>query len=114
MTQSTTETDLPLFNHTARKDWGVAVLVREEGGKRAYVFEDGEERTMASGYHQLMRRVEQPNVDQRAFYERQRAVLARREKASASNSPSKFTTGSPGDKSTGAGYSTIGLIAIVI
>jgi hypothetical protein len=88
MTQSTTETDLPLFNHTARKDWGVAVLVREEGGKRAYVFEDGEERTMASGYHQLMRRVEQPNVDQRAFYERQRAVLARREKASASNSPS--------------------------
>ena len=40
MTQSTTETsDLPLFNHTARKDWGVAVLVREEGGKRAYVFE---------------------------------------------------------------------------
>ena len=89
MTQSTTETsDLPLFNHTARKDWGVAVLVREEGGKRAYVFEDGEERTMASGYHQLMRRVEQPNVDQRAFYERQRAVLARREKASASSSPS--------------------------
>jgi hypothetical protein len=63
-------------------------LVREEGGKRAYVFEDGEERTMASGYHQLMRRVEQPNVDQRAFYERQRAVLARREKASASSSPS--------------------------
>ena len=89
MTQSTTETsDLPLFNHTARKDWGVAVLVREEGGKRAYVFEDGEERTMASGYHQLMRRVEQPNVDQRAFYEKQRAVLARREKASASSSPS--------------------------
>jgi hypothetical protein len=89
MTQSTTETsDLPLFNHTARKDWGVAVLVREEGGKRAYVFEDGEERTMASGYHQLMRRVEQPNVDQRAFYERQRAVLARREKASSSSSPS--------------------------
>lgn len=89
MTQSTTETsDLPLFNHTARKDWGVAVLVREEGGKRAYVFEDGEERTMASGYHQLMRRVEQPSVDQRAFYERQRAVLARREKASASPSAS--------------------------
>jgi hypothetical protein len=89
MTQSTTETsDLPLFNHTARKDWGVAVLVREEGGKRAYVFEDGEERTMASGYHQLMRRVEQPSVDQRAFYEKQRAVLARREKASASSSPS--------------------------
>ncbi len=89
MTQSTTETsDLPLFNHTARKDWGVAVLVREEGGKRAYVFEDGEERTMASGYHQLMRRVESPNVDQRAFYEKQRAVLARREKASASSSPS--------------------------
>jgi hypothetical protein len=89
MTQSTSETsDLPLFNHTARKDWGVAVLVREEGGKRAYVFEDGEERTMASGYHQLMRRVEQPSVAQRAFYERQRTMLARREKANNSSSPS--------------------------
>ncbi|HEX2876314.1 MAG TPA: hypothetical protein VHP33_33910 [Polyangiaceae bacterium] len=88
MTESTTESELPLYNHTARKDWGVAVLVREEAGKRAYLFEDGEERTMASGYHQLMRRVEQPSVDQRAFYERQRAVLARREKASSSGSPS--------------------------
>jgi hypothetical protein len=84
MTQTDGETGaLPLFNHTARKDWGVAVLIREDGGKRAYVFEDGEERTMANGFHQLMRRVEQPSVDQRAFYERQRGLLAAREKASS-------------------------------
>ena len=88
MTESTTESELPLFNHTARKDWGVAVLVREEAGKRAYLFEDGEERTLASGYHQLMRRVEQPSVDQVAFYERQRVLLARREKAGSSSSAS--------------------------
>jgi len=87
MTQPSSETGaLPLFNHTTRKDWGVAVLVREEGGKRGYLFEDGEERTMANGYHQLMRRVEEPSVDQRAFYERQRVLLARREKARTSTS----------------------------
>lgn len=87
MTQPTREPGaLPLFNHTARKDWGVGVLVWEDGGKRAYLFEDGEERTMANGFHQLMRRVEQPNAAQRAFYERQRGLLAAREKASASNS----------------------------
>jgi hypothetical protein len=85
MTSPTSETDaLPLFNHTARKDWGVAVLVRQEGGKRGYLFEDGEERTMANGYHQLMRRVEKPSESQRAFYERQRALIARRESGSSS------------------------------
>ncbi len=77
---------LPIFNHTARKEWGVGVLVREDEGKRAYLFEDGRERTMANGFHQLMRRVEQPNADQRAFYERQRGLLAARAKANSSTS----------------------------
>jgi len=79
---------LPLFSHTARKDWGVGVLIREDEGKRAYLFEDGQERVMANGYHQLMRRVEHPNATQRAFYERQRGLLAAREKTSSSASRS--------------------------
>src|SRR5687767_4306365 len=85
MTQPTSETGaLPLFKHATRTDWGVAVLVREDGGKRGYLFEDGTERTLASGYHQLMRRVEEPSVTQRAFYERQRALVARRESSASS------------------------------
>lgn len=87
MTQPTSEPGaLQLFNHTTRKEWGVAVLVREDGGKRGYLFEDGEERTMANGYHQLMRRVEDPSAAQKAFYERQRALLARRARSSTSAS----------------------------
>ena len=89
MTEPTRETAaLPLFNHTSRTDWGVAVLIREDEGKRAYLFEDGQERTMANGFHQLMRRVEQPNAAQRAFYERQRSLLAGREKVKSSASQS--------------------------
>jgi hypothetical protein len=58
----------------------VGVLIREDEGRRAYLFEDGQERVMANGFHQLMRRVEQPTASQRAFYERQRSLLAGREK----------------------------------
>jgi hypothetical protein len=75
---------LPLFKHTARKDWGVGVLIREDDGKRSYLFEDGTERTLANAFHQLMRRVEDPNPEQRAFYERQRILLAARQSASSS------------------------------
>jgi len=86
MTQPAVETSaLPLFNHTTRKEWGVGILVREEGGKRVYRFEDGAERTMANGFHQLMSRVEQPSVAQRAFYESQRGLIAAREKANSAS-----------------------------
>ncbi len=89
MTEPTTEPSvLPIFHHAKRKDWGVGVLVREDEGKRSYLFEDGQERTMANAFHQLMRRVEQPNATQRAFYERQRGLLAGREKLSSSASRS--------------------------
>lgn len=87
--EPTTEpTTLPLYNHTARKDWGVGVLIREDEGRRAYLFEDGQERVMANGFHQLMRRVENPSATQRAFYERQRSLLAGREKVKSSASQS--------------------------
>lgn len=89
MTQPTNEpSSLPLFSHVTRKEWGVGVLIREDEGKRAYVFEDGQQRTMANGFHQLMRRVEQPSAAQKAFYERQRGLLTGRAKANASTSQS--------------------------
>ena len=76
--------DFPsIFAHTLRKEWGIGVLAWEDGGKRGYLFEDGEERTMASGFHQLMRRVEKPNAEQIAAHERLRQRLAVSEKAAS-------------------------------
>lgn len=84
MALATDDTRLPpLFAHTTRKDWGVGVLAWEAGGKRGYLFEDGEERTMASGFHELMRRVEQPNPDQKAASLKLQRVLAARASAHA-------------------------------
>jgi hypothetical protein len=67
-----------LFTHSMRKEWGVGVLAWEADGKRGYLFEDGEERTLASGFHQLMHRVERLDRDQQAAYARLRGVLAKR------------------------------------
>ncbi len=55
-----------LFAHSKRKDWGVSVLAWELSGKRGYLFEDGVERTLASGFFELMNRVEKPSADQKA------------------------------------------------
>lgn len=93
MTLVTDDSRLPsLFAHTTRKDWGVGVLAWEAGGKRGYLFEDGEERTMASGFHELMRKVEQPNADQKAASLRLMRVLAARASASSNgaNGPTFF------------------------
>jgi hypothetical protein len=78
-----TTTDDPasrsLFVHVLRKDWGVAILAGAANGKRRYLFEDGEERTLADGYYQMMRRVAQPDVEQLAVHGRLRGTLAARE-----------------------------------
>jgi hypothetical protein len=58
-------------------------LAWEAGGKRGYLFEDGEERTMASGFHEMMRKVEQPSPDQKAASLRLARVLASRASASS-------------------------------
>jgi hypothetical protein len=79
------DTRLPsLFTHTTRKDWGVGVLAWDDGGKRGYLFENGAERTMASGFHELMRKVEQPSPDQKAASLRLQGVLTARAKAQSS------------------------------
>lgn len=81
MTPATDDTHTVLFAHATRKDWGVGVLAWELNGKRGYLFDDGVERTMASGFYELMGRVERPNPDQRAAYLRLQRVLAGRARA---------------------------------
>jgi hypothetical protein len=69
-----------LFAHLNRADWGVSVLSGQRDGKRRYLFESGEERTMGAGTLDLMRKIEQPSSDQRATYARLVALLAKRER----------------------------------
>jgi hypothetical protein len=56
------------------------VLAGERDGKRRYLFENGEERTLASGFDQMMQRVEKPTADQQLAFARLQGVLAGRAK----------------------------------
>jgi hypothetical protein len=68
----------PLLQHSVRADWGVGVLAGEKDGKHRYLFENGEERTLAGGFTAMMIRVEEPSDEQRAAYARMRGILAAR------------------------------------
>jgi len=67
-----------LFAHSLRKEWGVGVRSGEKDGKHSYLFENGEERTLAAGFHDLMRRVEAPNAEQQVALARLQGMLAGR------------------------------------
>ena len=43
-----------LYRHTRRDDWGVAVFLWERDGKRCYRFADGELRTFAQAFWNLL------------------------------------------------------------
>lgn len=81
-----------LFVHEQRANWGVSVLSGESDGKRRYLFEGGDERTMGQGALDLMRKVERPDHHQRATYARLVALLAKR----------KTHTAAPGTRSAPA------------
>jgi len=84
MTQAANESRSPsLYAHKNRKDWGVGVLAWEHDGKRGYLFDNGEERTMASAFFEMMRRVEHPSADESAAATRLQRILAARAKAHA-------------------------------
>src|SRR5258706_15371233 len=55
-----------LFSHAKRTNWGVGVVTEERDGKRTYLFEDGEERTLGAAGIELMRKIEQPDREQQA------------------------------------------------
>jgi hypothetical protein len=81
MPSATDATQFPtLFAHKLRKEWGVGVLASERDGKRRYLFENGEERTLANGFDQMMERVERPTADQLLAFARLQGVLAGRAK----------------------------------
>jgi hypothetical protein len=67
-----------LYTHKLRANWGVGVFAGETDGKQRYLFENGEERTLAGGFRDMMRRVDDPNPDQEAIYARLKAELAKR------------------------------------
>jgi hypothetical protein len=83
-----------LFAHSMRKDWGVGVFAGEKDGKRRYLFENGEERTLASGFDQLMKRVERPTSEQQLAFARLQKVLAGRAKNDPDGKPPGFTLSS--------------------
>jgi hypothetical protein len=85
MTHPANESRSPiLFAHKNRKDWGVGVLAWEADGKRGYLFDNGEERTMAGGFFDLMRPVEHPSAEESAACGRLQRILAARAKARTS------------------------------
>jgi hypothetical protein len=82
MTLANEDTMFPtLFSHSLRKEWGVGVFVAERDGKRRYLFEDGVERMLASGFDEMMQRVQKPTADQQLAFARLQGVLAGRAKS---------------------------------
>ncbi|HVY25769.1 MAG TPA: hypothetical protein VHB79_04430 [Polyangiaceae bacterium] len=72
-------TEFPgLFRHPSRAAWGVGVLAGERDGKRTYLFESGEERTMGSGAHDMMHRIAPLDAEQQSTLARLTALVARR------------------------------------
>ena len=68
----------PLLRHSTRADWGVGIFAGEKDGKHRYLFENGAERTLASGFTAMMLKVATPTDDERAAYARLRGILAAR------------------------------------
>ena len=51
---------LPLYQHTKRPGWGLAILAWERNNRRAFQFEDGKLRLIKDGYYHLMKEVDRP------------------------------------------------------
>ncbi len=86
MQATSDDTEFPsLFAHRIRSEWGVGILAGEKDGKRRYLFENGEERSLASGFYELMLRVERPTPEQQVTYARLQGVLAARASSDATS-----------------------------
>jgi len=71
MTESMDDQLFPtLFSHSLRKDWGLGIFAGEVDGKYRYLFENGGMKTLASGFQELLQKVDKPNAEQRATYAR--------------------------------------------
>ena len=67
----------PLFRHSRRPEWGVAVPTWENSDKRAYRFEDGRTRVLKRSFTHLMKPVDpDSSVPDRVVNELQKAAMA--------------------------------------
>jgi len=51
-------TDIDLYQHAKRPDWGLAIAVDELTDRKSFLFEDGEQRTFMNEYAHLMSEVQ--------------------------------------------------------
>ena len=58
---------VPLFRHSRREQWGLAILALEEGDRRRYQFEDGRMRTFKKGYWHLLVEVQKTAEETRTI-----------------------------------------------
>jgi hypothetical protein len=78
-----------IFCHAKRPDWGVGILTGEGEGKRSYLFEDGEERTLGAAGIGHMRKVDRPDRDQQQTCAHLLSLLAKRAGRRGAEAPSK-------------------------
>jgi hypothetical protein len=57
-TEDTQTTDISLYQHAKRPEWGLAVPIDHLGDRRIFLFESGECRTIMNEYAHLMAEVE--------------------------------------------------------
>ncbi len=56
--------EISFYRHTRKPGWGLALILWERDGKRAYKFEDGKERIIAEDYYKLLNRTDdEPESD---------------------------------------------------
>ena len=56
--------EISFYRHTKKPSWGLALILWERDGKRAYKFEDGKERIIAEDYYRLLDRTDdEPDSD---------------------------------------------------
>lgn len=60
MTQAQEVQTEPLYRHTKRKEWGLAIMAWDREGRRAFQFEDGHLRVFAPEFQELIKEVAPP------------------------------------------------------
>lgn len=98
MTQaiSRSSSNLAVFEHKKRREWGLALLAWETHDRRGYVFENGQLRVLVQDFFSMMRQVERPTAEIRALHETLRPELdAARSDAGAAKQPARRKATSP-------------------
>ncbi len=58
------EPTLGLVRHKARPEWGPAIVLHEEEGRRTYMFRDGAKRTFKEGFFHFFEPVPEEDLDE--------------------------------------------------